>query len=360
MFRNSVLFFLSVLLSFMFFSCEQKTSFKKREFIKNDSKDMVLFAGGDLVCASHVENAIKVYGYEYPFLKVKEFIEKADLAFANLECVVSDRGSVRSSDPKKINYNASPNVLESLHYSGIDVFSIANNHVYDVGSTGLKRFRELLDKTSQYYGGAGKDINEAASPVIINVNGLKIGFIFYNSTGFNFCASKESDGYNCINFVDTKQALSTLKRDFSKIKNTDIQILSIHWGQNYTTEPSKEQKAFAHMAVDHGVDVFLGHSAHLFHGIEIYKGIPILYDLGDLLVDKHDGWDVRSFLFYIQIKNGKPSGLELFPIYIPDSQIRVAKGIMADEIISRMTLLSKQFGTEIVSEDGKINIEIKK
>ena len=72
-----------ILLFTVFFSCNSDNS-QKRNFVKNDSRNMVLLAGGDLICASYVENAIKKYGIEHPFIKVKEHIEKADIAFAKI------------------------------------------------------------------------------------------------------------------------------------------------------------------------------------------------------------------------------------------------------------------------------------
>ena len=316
---------------------------------------MVLLAGGDLICASYVENAIKKYGIEHPFIKVKEHIEKADIAFANLECVISDKGEKRK---KQTSYGASLISLKSVLYSGIDVFSIANNHVYDMDKTGLLRMRELLDRSPVLYGGSGKDLNEASEPVQVQVNGLRVAFLFYNSTGFNFCAGKKKAGINCLPFEEKEKALEILKSDIKKTGNADITILSIHWGPNYSADTSQSQIDFAHAAVDMGIDIVLGHSAHVFHGIEIYKGKPILYDMGDLLINDDDDWDTRSFLYNILISNGKISQLQLVPVYMPNSQIRIAEGILADEIISRFIGLSDRFKTPVKKENGKIIIEI--
>ncbi|HPS28988.1 MAG TPA: CapA family protein [bacterium] len=354
MFNKLIFIVFAVFLSCKLVSCNSDPV-NKRKFVKNDSKDMVLLAGGDLVCASYVENAIKKYGIEYPFAKVKEQIEKADIAFANLECVISDKGDFRS---KKINYGASLISLDSILYSGIDVFSIANNHVYDMDKTGLLRMRELLDRSPVFYGGSGKDLNEASEPVQVEVNGLKIAFLFYNSTGSNFCADKKTAGINCLPFENKEKALKTLKSDVKKTNKADIIILSVHWGPNYNTNTSSAQMEFAHAAIENGVDIILGHSAHIFHGIEIFNNKPIIYDMGDFLINDDDDWDSRSFLYNIYISDGKISQLELVPVYMPNSQIRVAEGILADEIISRFIGLSDRFKTPVKTENGKIIIDV--
>lgn len=352
--KFKIALFILALAFFLLFlsSCEQDLP-EKRQLVRHERKDMVLLAGGDLICASYVEVAIRKYGSDYPFKKIQKYIDKADIAFANLECVISDRGRVRSSDPRKINYDATPAVMETISSSGFDVFSIANNHVYDMGADGVKRFRELLGETDLYFGGAGKNIKEASMPEIIKVNGLTIAFLFYNSTGFNFCAGNKRSGYNCMPFKKKKEALEILSKDIKKIKNADIKILTIHWGKNYNIVTSKEQREFAHAAVDMGIDIILGHSSHLFHGIEIYKDKPILYDMGDLLVSNPDYWDTRSFLYYIHILDGKFSHLEMVPIYIPNSQVRIAEGLLADEIIWRKRNLSSLLGTSLTVKDGR-------
>lgn len=268
---------------------------------------------------------------------------------------MSDKGEKRK---KKINYGATPAVLESVIYSGIDVFSISNNHVYDMGEAGLLRMIGLLEDSPLYYGGSGTDIRTAGKPVTVTVNGLKIAFLFYNSTGFQYCAGEKKAGYSCLDHKDFEKYTEQLKADINKIKDADVKIISFHWGDNYTTGPDDAQIRFAHTAIDSGIDIILGHSAHIFHGIEIYKNKPVLYDMGDLLVDKYDDWDTKSFIYYLTFSKKSFSKIELIPVYMPNSQIRVAEGFLAQEIIRRMSALSASFGTEFKIEDGKMILEI--
>lgn len=336
-------------------SCNERAD--KRTFEKNSSRNAVIMAGGDLVCGNYVESAIKKYGPEHPFIKIKEHIEYADISFANLECVISDKGEKRR---KKINYGATPVSLESVLYSGIDVLSIANNHVYDMGEQGLNRMIELLDDSPIYQGGSGKDSESAGKPVIVQVNGLKLAFLFYNSTGFQFCAGGKTAGYNCLDYEKYDNYIGKLLNDMGEIKDADVKIISFHWGDNYKSTPTDAQIKFAHTAIDIGIDAILGHSSHIFHGIEIYKNKPVLYDMGDLLVDKYDDWDTRSFLYYLTFSEKGFSKIELIPVYMPNSQIRIAEGILSDEIITRMDSLSGTFGTEFIKENGKMTLEINK
>ncbi|HQI04891.1 MAG TPA: CapA family protein [bacterium] len=323
------------------------------------SEKIVIAAAGDLVVARSLDAEIKKQGDEYPFLKIKDHLDKADIAFANLESVVADNAELRSKDPKKINYNAPSSVMGVLTKSGFDVFSIANNHIFDLGKDGISEFKGLLDKTDLLYGGAGMNYEEASKPLTLKVKGLDVAFLFYNSTGgLNHCAVKKKAGYNCMPVKNMKKALQILKKDLKKVKKANYKILTLHWGDNYKSEPTDEMIEFAHKAIDMGVDLILGHSAHIFHGIEIYKNKPILYDMGDIFLKKSGGWDTRSFIFNINVKNGMTKSIELFPTYIERNQVLLAEGKIAEENIKRMVDLSKKFNTRMKVEKDRVVIHI--
>lgn len=340
-------------------SCNKEKKFEpKPRFLNHKRKDMVLVASGDFICARDFDKTVEKHGPDYSFIKAKEHFEKADIVFANLECVVSDNAKLRSKNPKHINYNAPSTVIPAIKNSGFDIFSIANNHTYDLGASGLKDFRKHLEQSNLLFGGAGKNYKEASKPLIMKVNGLKIAFLFYNATGTNFCAGEKKAGYNCMPFYKKKKALKKLKKDLKKVRKADLVFLSIHWGKNYKEEPTDKQVEFAHAAIDAGVDAILGHSSHIFQGVEVYKNKPVIYDMGDVFLRRKDGWDSRSFFFNINIKNTKFQSLELFPIFINDAQIRLADGKIAKEIISRFIKMSKRFNTRTKRYSNRIVIEM--
>lgn len=353
---------LMVLVIILISGCDKKnsngTTPVAKTFRKHSKKDMVLAAGGDFICAREFDKTVKEKGPDYSFVKAKEHFKNADLSFANLECVVSDTAKLRSKDPKKINYNAPSTVMPALKNSGFDIFSIANNHTFDLGKKGLSDFREHLKKAGLLFGGAGKNYKEASKPVVVQVNDLKVAFLFYNSTGSNFCADKKNPGYNCIRFWKKDEAIKRLNKNLRSIKDADLVFLSIHWGKNYRKEPTQEQIDFAHAAIDAGVDAILGHSSHIFQGIEVYKKKPILYDMGDVFLKKTDSWDTRSFFFNVNVENAEIKSLELFPIFMNDTQIRFAEGMISNDIMRRFYKHSKRFGTKIKRKSGNLIIEM--
>jgi len=353
-FHLLLLFMISIV--FLIQSCKKDDG--RKNFISHNKKSIRLSAGGDFICARDFHKTVEDNGPYYSFIKVKEHLKNSDISFANLECVVSDTATLRSSDPNKVNYNAPSSIMPALKNSGFDIFSIANNHTFDLGKKGLSDLRDHLKEANLLFGGAGKDAKEAEKPLIIKVNGLKTAFLFYNSTGSNFCAKKKRAGYNCMPVYKKKKSLEKLKKDLQKVKGADLIVLSIHWGKNYKSEPVQEHIDFAHAAIDAGVDAILGHSSHIFQGIEVYKNRPILYDMGDVFLKKADNWDTRSFIYDLVVENSKIKSVELLPIFMNDTQIRFAEGMIANDIISRFYKYSKRFKTKIRRKGHQMIIEM--
>ena len=102
---------------------------------------------------------------------------------------------------------------------------------------------------------------------------------------------------------------------------TEFVIVAAHWGSNWGYSPPREHVPLAHRLIDAGADVIFGHSAHVCRGIEIYHERPILYSTGDFIddyaidpVERND----RSFLFILEIEDGRFTRVKLVPTVIQD------------------------------------------
>ena len=119
-------------------------------------------------------------------------------------------------------------------------------------------------------------------------------------------------------------------------------------------------RRFAHAVVDRGADIYYGHSAHVFQGVEIYRGKPILYDTGDFVDDYavHPGlrndW---SFLFKVSLEGSVLGRLELFPVTLPYARVKLAKGGEKEAIMERMEVLSAEMGTTFVRREDRLVFE---
>jgi poly-gamma-glutamate synthesis protein (capsule biosynthesis protein) len=113
--------------------------------------------------------------------------------------------------------------------------------------------------------------------------------------------------------------------------------------------------------MDAGADIFHGHSAHLFQGVEIYKGKVILFDTGDLIDDYYVDPALRNdqqMLFVVTVTDGAIRRADLVPLCINRMQVNLARGETFDAIAKRMRRLSKPFGTEIHAGDKRLWIDV--
>ena len=125
-------------------------------------------------------------------------------------------------------------------------------------------------------------------------------------------------------------------------------VLSLHWGANMVERPPRPFRRFARAALDRGVDMIHGHSAHIFQGVEVHHGKPILYDTGEALDDyaidpvlRND----RSFIILADLEDARVRALRLVPILLRGTQVGLARGRDFEETCRRMQMLSAEMGT---------------
>jgi poly-gamma-glutamate synthesis protein (capsule biosynthesis protein) len=134
----------------------------------------------------------------------------------------------------------------------------------------------------------------------------------------------------------------------------DCLLVSLHWGPNWGYTPPPEHVAFGRALVEAGADIVAGHSAHIFRGIEVWRGKPILYSLGDFVddyaVDELERND-ESFLFTADVTGHRVHGITMRPTVIREFQARLAEPRLARRIATKMEALCAQLGTRTVWDD---------
>jgi len=84
-----------------------------------------------------------------------------------------------------------------------------------------------------------------------------------------------------------KEDLQALVEDIKKLRSqVDVLVVSIHWGIHFAPASiATYQKEVGHAIIDAGADMILGHHPHVIKGIEVYKGKPIFYSMGNFAFD---------------------------------------------------------------------------
>lgn len=268
---------------------------------------IVLLFVGDVMLDRGVESkSKKANDWKYPFLHSAEFLRKADLVFANLEGPISDKGTKVGSI---YSFRANPNMVEGLKYSGIDIVSLANNHIWDYGGEAVEDTMNLLKDVGISYVGAGKNYNDAHNPAIIQIKSIKVSFLAY--TNLISSSLDTVDSKPAVAFLD----LGQVKRDIKLAKSlSDIVIVSIHWGEEYEKFHNEFQETVGKEIIDEGVSLVVGHHPHVIQEVEKYRDGYIAYSLGNFVFDQNISEEtMKGIILSVVIKNKKIDSVH--PIY---------------------------------------------
>lgn len=277
---------------------------------------------GDIMLNRQVEYQIRTAGngdFKFPFLKIADTLQKADIVFGNLEGPISDKGQKVGSI---YSFRMNPKAIEGLTFAGFNVLSLANNHAFDYGKIALEDTLLQLKAAGIDYAGAGFNEKEAFSPIIKEVNGTKIGFLAYSDLGSVYWTALEnSSGLALIGL----EYLEKTKADIKKAKSqVDILIVSLHSGEEYLKEPTGLQVSFARAAIDSGADLIVGHHPHVVQKNETYREKHIFYSLGNFVFDQDfsqetmRGQIVKVTIEDKKIKEAIPVNIKLNQYFQPE------------------------------------------
>jgi poly-gamma-glutamate synthesis protein (capsule biosynthesis protein) len=282
-----------------------------------------------------------------------------DGLFVNLECCLSTRGEPWRRTRRTFHFRADPGwAVPALEAAGVDCCALANNHVLDFEETALCDTLDHLDRAVIARAGAGRSRREAFEPAVVTVADLDVGFVSFTDNTPEYAAEEGIPGTAHVEIdVDDEGSRTAVAETLSRARerDPDLLIASLHWGPNMVEVPPDRFREFGRWLVDEGVDLLHGHSAHVFQGVEVYDGRPILYDTGDFVDDyavdarlRND----RGFLFEVSVSDdGDPLELRLLPTEIFDCAVHEADGETAEWSRRRMRDLSAPFGTVFERDD---------
>jgi poly-gamma-glutamate capsule biosynthesis protein CapA/YwtB (metallophosphatase superfamily) len=275
-----------------------------------NAPQITLAAVGDVLLDRGIGRGIRRFGVEWPFEKVTSILESADLAFCNLECPLSRRG-IRINKP--VCFQADPDTVGCLKDAGLDLVSLANNHTLDCGRRGLTETMATLDDAGIGHVGAGATVAEAAQPVILDIDGIRVAVLARNGL-LPECVWYRTDAPN-IAPLDP----DTIEQEVAAAaRQADVVIVSIHWGVEYRQHPQPEQEDLAHRIIDAGADVILGHHPHVIQPIEEYHGGLIAYSLGNFLFDNPRRQCCDTLILECRLTKSGLADYEVVPVEIRD------------------------------------------
>lgn len=300
-----------------------------------------LMAVGDVMLARQLGGRLAGGEVDYPFALVAETLRSADIAVANLECAIGERGEPL---PKAYRFRAPPAAAASLAGAGIDLVSLANNHALDYGRDALADTLTLLDAAGVAHAGAGANAAAARAPAILERSGLSVAFLGYVDVPV------ERSGWDARSVVATDSSpgvawasLDEIASDVAAAKTrADLVVVLVHSGYEYRDRPNPTQIAIAHTAVDAGAALVVGAHSHLLQGVEHYRGGLIAYSLGNFAFEIDRSRD--SAILKVTLSRDGVLGLEWIPVVLDanDGRPRLAEGEARQSILRRVERLSEE------------------
>lgn len=212
--------------------------------------------------------------------------KNADLMICDHEYAATNLPDENKADYQLYTFKAPTEREKIWSELGVDIVTLANNHTLDYGEQGLLDTFDALSANGISYIGAGKNLDEAKSAEIREINGKKIAVLaasrFVPNTGWY--AGENKIGL-MTSYVGTDR-FQMLKDEISRLKNEegcDTVIVFVHFGTEKTNQINDNQPVIAHGYVDSGADAVIACHAHTLQGIEIYNNAPIFYNLGNFL-----------------------------------------------------------------------------
>lgn len=312
------------------------------------------------------------YDFTYTYENVAPYIERVDIASINQETMLS-RSNLPSSYPL---FNTPVEMARDLKKTGFDVVNLANNHMFDKGETGLRETIELLtEEHEMVVVGAYLSEDSYLEIPVITVEGVDIAFVGTSQTtnGLYLPSSSRMIGSVTADEGDIPAFLEQVKRAKGV---ADVVVANIHWGSEYTHNPTDFQKNFAELAIEAGVDVIFGHHPHVIQPVEYIEredgtfGV-VCYSLGNFV----SGQDQRSRMlggmmdvrltvagedisietvtFYPCITHygNKLTNLQVFPYDMYTAELADSHGISTLNMNYIYDTVTRVIGEEFIPED---------
>jgi poly-gamma-glutamate synthesis protein (capsule biosynthesis protein) len=345
---------------------------------------------------------------------------KGDVVFTNFEGAVAEKGETVHEGR---GFLAPPEAIDALTTFGFNLLSLSGNHAFDLKAIGIGNTLREMDRRKVAHAGIGNNLAEATAPgllhtphgtvaLIASASGLIAagGRATPDSAGVNELrinagdkpneASADLPGApaNSPNPEDAQRILQSIR---DARKQADLVIVYQHnhvfgnhsfatiftEGMQERLAPNEWLKKWTHAEIDAGADVIVMHGAPLLHGVEIYKGKPIFYDLGNFIYNLpptityiHEPINWESAVAYVQFQGRNLQSISFRPIvlnYIGEGQPDIhneyasnqflhtrglpspAKGAQAGYILERLAELSRPFGTRFEIKGDSAEIKLK-
>ena len=311
-----------------------------------EAPQISLLFTGVIVPARCVQSAIDVRGdANYVYDEVREVISSADLAVGTLNTTLSDLSTHTGCIETYVLVSDSRSAVAASEAS-FDVISVATNHIKNCAgaSCGNNYNQAFLDTLDNLRAngiqpvGAGMNLEEAMQPVVVELQGIRFGFISLGMVEPMAFAGQASPGIAELTDENLRAAIASARQV------SDVVIAMPHWGPEDTSDPNSYQQHFARVAVEAGADVVVGNHTHVVQAIEQIDGIDVFYGLGNFIFDQT--WDLahqQGVMLRLYFYGPQYIGYDLISTHVDgDGTVHIASPEEAEQIIQRIEAASEK------------------
>lgn len=283
------------------------------------AEEIILLVGGDIRLAGGMTARLgQPPDPLFPFGSLAPLLRGADLAVANLEGVIATVGEPRAAEIGE-SYRMPPAAVATLAAAGFDALGLANDHASDYGPEALQETLALLRAGQIAYFGAGANLQEAATPLILTRGGTRIALIGFTDLEplepVEPPATPEAPGVLGAEAGPLEAAIRQAREE------ADVVVVLAHWGPEFSPVPSARQRQLARLALAAGADLVLGSGPQVEQTVEWLLGKPVVYSLGNLAVEPAPEREGTSLgvLARVAIRAGRVVGLEILRLPIAET-----------------------------------------
>ncbi len=310
-----------------------------------ESAVTTLLFTGSIVPARCVQKSIDEKGNpDFIFDQVRDLLLEADITIGTLNAALSDYPPHTGWCEKgSFVLVGRSNNADAMARAGFDVMAAATNHIKNCGvpNCGDRAFLDTLDNLDRVdiqVVGAGIDLQEALRPVVVQVNGIRFGFVAFGADyGTNSFAKQDTPGIAMLTEEHITFALEQARQQ------ADVIIALPHWGADYPTGLNPDQIRYSEVFAKQKVDLVVGNHSHTIQGMQERNGTPIFYSLGSFIFDQN--WSLETqqgIIVRVTFKGTEMAWYDIIPVHIyNDGHVEVAEELEAAAILERFQDLTE-------------------
>jgi len=310
---------------------------------------------GDIFLGNWAVESLDTAGYDYPFRGCKEIFQSVNLVVGNLESPIT-----QSNEPyieKQFLLKSPSEIAQSLSSANIRAVTLANNHILDYGVDAMQEtFKQLQSNHIQYFG-AGLNKAEALREAQYYFSGITFALIGFSATfPEEFWATDSSAGTAFPYDIDVRRTIKRLSELY------DVTIVNFHWGAEKMEYPKDYQVDLAHLSIDSGADMVIGHHPHVVQGVELYHNKPIFYSLGNFAFASYSESAKVGLMVIADFNGAKLIAVRAIPLNVYNVEVefqpqpfdKTKSTVHLDHL--RNVSVSLNQGRDIWTSDGVISL----